>query len=140
MVYLYITLGLLALLFARLWIGLRRGRKRYSQWVERVNEAHSRSFQNSPVPQLKIGSSYGFSTFNLMFDSREDHQRAADAGAIERFMDEIQVICVHEGREGNPFNARSAVFCTDPLREQSLEVWGSKMRADHEREKQKRDA
>ena len=129
----YIVLAVVMSLAVLLAIKIRNNQSRHRQFVHAVNDALRRSFQEQPIPKLTVGSPYGFPDFRLEFPSRANHQEAADSGAVSRFMVAVQDLCKDRGTKDNPFDARKALYCTDPEHQRAIERW-----ATEEREKLKK--
>jgi hypothetical protein len=88
----------------------RRRRRALQLEVERLaKEAFAGSL---PPPAVEIGSSYGFSSFQVTFPSNDALARARHAGLTGRFLDGIQNLCKDEGSKENPFNASAAIWFT----------------------------
>jgi len=62
-----------------------------------------------PIPLLKEGGSYGYSSFVLMFRSEADMNNAGQSGRIDAFKQALQTFYGHQGRAGNPFDVNCAL-------------------------------
>jgi hypothetical protein len=125
---LYVLLAVVLSLAALLGAWMHRNRRLHRQFVEAVNDALQRSFGDLLLPKLTVGFSYSFPSFQLEFESREQHQAAADSGAVSRFMTEVQRLCRDRGTKDNPFDVRKALYCTDPEQQRALSKWGAEER------------
>jgi hypothetical protein len=69
----------------------------------------------STKPNLVISSSYGYPSFELIFKTKEDMDRAEKEGFIEQFTVRIQELCQlpsDTGKETWSFDAKRAIYAT----------------------------
>jgi hypothetical protein len=67
------------------WIGVCRGEAKREQ--ARLDEAFAKAYEDfpGPKPELQKGSSYGYPSFTVLFETKEDVQRARVTGHTDVF-------------------------------------------------------
>ena len=73
-----------------------------------------KKFENTK-PNLVIGTSYGYPSFEVIFKTKEDMDKAQREGFIEQFIVKIQELCQlpsDTGKEKRSFDATRAIYTT----------------------------
>jgi hypothetical protein len=63
-------------------------------------------------PELKMGTSYGFPSFQVTFQTDIDLANARANGLTDRFTAQIQQLCRDRGFDDRPFDAEAAIWFT----------------------------
>ncbi|WP_298826287.1 hypothetical protein [uncultured Piscinibacter sp.] len=101
------VLGFLATLFA-LWV--LQNRRNFKAMVASAETAVRTVYVGAKIlPTLTARYVYSFPAFQLGFASKADFLNAAESGANDRFVREIQVLCQSKGTQERPFDAKLAV-------------------------------
>lgn len=100
---------LLFLVCSWLVVGIRRYRKFRGTCEAAFTEAFASA---DGSPQLKIGTAYGFPSFQVTFLTGADVASARARGLTERFAAQIQHLCDDRGFEDRPFDAELAIWFT----------------------------
>lgn len=87
-------------------VGLGWLKHRINQWS--LTRVFKSVFNDSKIqrPTLKIGSSYSWPTFDIVFSTREDLEFAETSGLIEQFKNKIKA------RYTKDFDPDRAIYCT----------------------------
>jgi hypothetical protein len=95
---------IVALYIAYAFYKARRFKKRCLEIFETVFS------KEAVIPEYRLGSSYGFPSFTLIFPKKSDLARAEVSGITEIFKRELKNICANDVSPEYPFDIERAVY------------------------------
>ncbi len=115
----YAVLGVLCLLTALFTLWVLQNRRTFKAMVASAEAALRTVYAGDKgLPTLTARYVYSFPAFQVAFASKADFLTAAESGANDRFVCEIQALCQNKGTQERPFDAKLAVNFEYPGRAQ----------------------
>jgi len=126
----YAVLGVLVALTALFVLWVLQNRRNFKAMVAGAEAAIRTLYANAKSPpRLTARYVYSFPAFQLAFASKADFLSAAESGANDRFVREIQALCQNKGTQERPFDAKLAVTFEYPgLAQERLEAFAPSVR------------